>query len=430
MKTTIAIMAAISCLQLFPSISFADPTEQPVIQISRDANSQRELTGEISKNVIRNEQHQETYEERVPYNETESYEVRVPYDETETYSEQVPYYVNESYEVQVPYQYNEPYTEYETFYTTETQCHNEPYRREVCQMEKICPPLPPLPPPGHPRPPAQPCHDERRCTFVNDYQSICRDIQVSHTRAVTRFRTVTRYRTEIQTRTVTHYITETRTRTVTHYRNETRTRTVTKYRTETRTRTVDVPVFDHQYKVAVVLQFDATSGLKNSETEVVNVTLTGSEAQPDAEVTVESAVFTYQVVSKNLQGQTLTVQLSAGGKYQPEQLGVSTIAALSLTRHMNGLKPTLNLDDQGQLGRTTTYYRMRLIDPNSLAVLYEQEFSPIAGSSALSLEVNYDLAANQNAVLWLRTYRTGPSIAGGSTLFVKEVQAPADNSGN
>lgn len=274
---------ALALSMMFALSSDADDTESQ--QLTRNQASGLVLKGQLSKNIYRTEQKQESYEVDVPYEEqveytvdvpyedTEVYEIQVPYEDSETYEEQVPYEDQEAYEEQIPYEVNEAYEEQipyndtetyqdtETTYTTEHRCENVTDYRESCSTERICR-----------RNPVQEgtcvservcrtdrngkevCFDQKKCNPSTGGDEVCidkdvcrrepytrqecRNVQVPHTQTVTKTRTVVRYRTETRYHTVTKYRSETRYRTVVRYRTETRTRTVTRYRTEERTRTV------------------------------------------------------------------------------------------------------------------------------------------------------------------------------------------------
>ncbi len=277
------LYTALAVSMMFALSSDADDTESQ--QLTRNQATGLVLKGQLSKNIYRTEQKQESYEVDVPYEEqveytvdvpyedTEVYEVQVPYEDVETYEEQIPYEEQEAYEEQIPYEVNEAYEEQipyndtetyqdtETTYTTEHRCETVTDYRESCSTERICR-----------RNPVEEgacttervcrtdrngkevCFDQKKCNPSTGGDEVCidknvcrrepysreecRNVQVPHTQTVTRTRTVVRYRTETRYHTVTKYRSETRYRTVVRYRSETRTRTVTRYRTEERTRTV------------------------------------------------------------------------------------------------------------------------------------------------------------------------------------------------
>jgi len=102
----------------------AEPSEQEVVQVSRDLGSPLILESDLSKNLYRQEPYEAEYTESVPY------------EATENYYESVPYEVDEAYED------TEYYTDYENV------CRDVPYQERTCRNEQEC----------------RPARRERRCT--------------------------------------------------------------------------------------------------------------------------------------------------------------------------------------------------------------------------------------------------------------------------
>lgn len=289
-----SLYAALILSMVIGLASDADDSESQ--QLTRTQASGLTLKGQLSKDVYRVEQKQEsyevdvpyetqvpyteivpyedseTYEEQVPYEGTETYEVDVPYEGTESYEVQVPYETTESYDEQIPYETQEayeeripyadkeayearvPYEETETYhdtettYTTEQVCQTVTDYRESCQVEKICRKNPvqegecKMEQVCRERNGQKTCFEQKKCNPSTGGDEVCTDKNVCRKEPYSKNecsnKQVPHTSTVTKTRTVTKYRTETRYRDVTHYRTETRYRKVTKYRTETRQRRV------------------------------------------------------------------------------------------------------------------------------------------------------------------------------------------------
>ena len=340
------ILVAAASMQAFVPVSYADVnsgSEQSTITLDRNASSQAELNGRLTKNVYRYITHEETYTVEVPYT------------------------------VRVPFRY------WETYYENERVCRNVPYTFPVCHTETYCPP----------RPPRAPCHTQNVCHNETRYRQECR------IESIPRQREVIGYRDEIR------------------------------YRTETRTRTVTEQIFDHQYDVQVAVQFPAGSQLQGNETESVLISLTGTEQQPDAIVQVDSTIFSYPMINKQLNGRTLVVQLALQGKYQPADLAEKTLTNLSLARTSPAINSVV-FDDLGLLGRTMSQYHLLVLDSETGAKIAEQDLTGVHGVRHISIPVTGKIREDQDVTIRLRVKREGPSIIGGTTEFQIETRDSAE----
>ncbi len=378
------------------SAAHAAPTEVLQKTLERTATSGLILTTQVKKNVYRQEPYQANYTVEVPYQDTETY------------------YVD------VPYEVEESYTDYEDYYTTEYVCHSYVEYERQCHSERRCnysastdilgsiierpreggpgtypePKPEPRPSPRpeprpEPRPSPRPepprCHDEQVCDNVPVTKQRCGYEQVSHTRAVTKYRTVTRYRKEARTRDVTRYRTEERC-------------CVTKYR----------DVFDHQWTIAVELVFPQGTELLAGEKEVFKVELNGSEANPEITVTPKETVFGYRVVDKRKSAGKMQIILEEIPRYKASELKEKTLQnflavanekGLSFRFHDNALFPRI---ESAFLVVVTERGSEKTVGTSELKVITQREQSG-------SLNLAWDLTKSYDVTL--KVHRSGSVIA-------------------
>jgi hypothetical protein len=283
--------------------------------------------------------------------------------------------------IQVPYTVTVPYEVVETYYVHEQVCgwHNRQVctpggSRQECRPVRTCRPGRPGQPPV--------CSISQVCRIIPG-QPVCRverDYRC-HLVRVPRTRVVTRYRTE------------------------------TRYRPEERRRTVTDQIFERQWGVNVAVNLPTDADLQGDEHETVLVRLRGVEGAPEAEVRVDSPVYSYRVTgqTRSPDASQIDVQLELVAKYQPEDLGERTIQNLVMARTASGHQ--VQFEDAGVVARTTTSYRIQVADKDTGRWVFEGEAQASFGSRQVVVPVTAPIAADHDHVVRLTVNREGRVIA-------------------
>ncbi|WP_374001803.1 hypothetical protein [Bdellovibrio bacteriovorus] len=411
--------------------AFAAPQETKQTTLTRTAQSANTVRGELSANVYKQEPYQANYTEQVPYQAEETYYVDVPYQAEETYTVDIPYQTTETYYENVPYTERVAYTDYEEYWDTEYQCRNVTKYRQECSNERLCEPG------GRTCQPITECgtnaHGERICKTRNECTEgprVCRDVpscrqvpytdrecsneRVRKTRPVTRYRDETHYRQELRTRTVTKYRQETRTRTVTKYRSEARTRTVTKYREETRCCVTKYrEVFDHQFTQPVSVIFPQEAALLAGESEQIKLVLSGTEAKPEVQMTIQSDIFTYVVAESKQEGREKVFVVKTTPKWNEANAGTATVTDLKL--QFNKGQGQITFKETIGSARVTSVYTVVIRDQQSQAVVFEQRAENTAAK--IVTIATPGLAREGQYSIQLRVERHGVNVASGALSF-------------
>ena len=213
---------------------------------------------------------------------------------------------------------------------------------------------------------------------------------------------------------MTKYRQETRTRTVTKYRSEARTRTVTKYREETRCCVTKYrEVFDHQYTQPVTVIFPQETALLAGESEQIKLVLGGTEAMPEVQVAVESAIFTYVVAESKQEGREKVFVVKTTPKWNDGNAGTATVTGLSL-QFTKG-QGQITFKETIVSPRMTSVYTVVIRDQQSQAVVFEhrtentQAKIVTIATPGLSREGQYSIQ--------LRVERHGINVASGALSF-------------
>lgn len=378
-----------------PSSAQSTPAEKTRAQVTRNAQSSLKLETELSKNVFRTESRE------VPY------EVKVPYQTTETYTENVPYTVSE------------PYTDTETVWENEHVCRDVSRSDRQCRNEQVCSTEPTT---------ERQCSVEQICRDGQNgpvcvQREVCREVggggrRVCRDNYVCRDVPVRdrecRYERVPRTRTVTKY------RDVTRYRSETRTRTVTKHRTESRCcKTETVQVFDRQYKVPVVVNFPAESQLQAAEIETLKLELAGTEAAPEANVTIESPIFKYEVANRQVSGGAVLIDLKLVPKFDASELGKGTLTQLKLMPTTRAAAQRVVFVDAGLRGRIVTTYALSIVEVATGAVVHEAQVAS-SGQQKMEIPVPVEIQRGIDYLLRLEVGRVGPNLSA-PVQFIEEV---------
>lgn len=396
---------------LISSSGNAAPQEKTSTTLIRDLSQGTTLRAEMALNVFRQEPYQAEYTERVPYQAEETYTVEVPYQTTETYYENV------------PYTERVPYTDYEDYYENEYVCRNVTRYRQECHNERVC-----APGGGRVCQPITECginsRGERVCKTRNECRDggprECRDVpkcqQVPYTdrecgyQSVRKTRPVTRYRDEVRHRQ------EQRTRTVTRYRSEERTRTVTKYRDEVRccvTKYRDV--FDHQFTQPVAIVFPAEAVLLQGEMEKVLVTLRGSEASPDVQISIQSDIFSYTIEQVRTEGRDRVFILKMSPRWTEANAGASTVQGLKLSFSKGQGK--VSFKETVASPRMTSTYSVEIRDQQSQALVFEQQLQVAEAKTIEVAAANVVREGKYNVSLTV--LRQGANVLGGTITFAQ-----------
>lgn len=304
-------------------------------------------------------------------------------------------------QVQVPYQVTIPYQDHETYYELEQRCGY--VNRPVCHttnrcsthntQEKVCRPVRKCRPSPH----GEVCFDHNECRVVSRPVQRCEPVRVCqdrtehvcHTERVPRTRVVTRYRVE------------------------------THYRTETRTRVVTDRVFDRQWSVDSLIVLPAESRLQGSEQETILVRLSGTESQPQIEVSVDSPIFNYQVSNQVRKGQVLVTTLRLVAKYQPHELAEQTLIGATLTPSSDGTA-RVTFEDRGLVARTTTRYNISVVDKDTGKTVIETQQEGSFGNRQVTILIPGGVVQAHDHLIRIGVVREGAVIAG-PVAFTKEV---------
>ena len=298
-----------------PTPALADPTaptEYPEVSLSRNARSPLTLDGNLSKNVYRYIEREITETVQVPYT------VTVPYTDYESYTD---------YERRCDW-YTQPVCR------VENVCRDVTRYRDVCRRVEVC----------RNTPSGRRCHWENRCRQEPyterqcSSQNVCRDNRIWDCRTipVVRTRPVTRYRTE------------------------------TRYREEQRTRVITVPVFVRQYGVQVLVHFPAGSELESGELESIQLRLEGGEGNLDASLSIDSSIFSYRVVNKRKEGNSIHFELKMVSKYSEENVGPRSVDQIRIVPREGAEATSSRYDvvfvDRGRYPRVQTEYVITVLD--------------------------------------------------------------------
>ncbi|MGZ3690083.1 MAG: hypothetical protein ACXVAX_01180 [Pseudobdellovibrio sp.] len=334
--------ALVLCLGLTATTAFAqsEPTENPNMQVLRNANNGTSFNGSVSKNLYNSVTTQDHYT------------VQVPYEDTETYT------------VDVPYTVEVPYTDYVTDYRSEYVCHDVTNYRQECHNEVQCYDVP-----GNPT-----CHDVQECGTNVQGEPICKtrtvceggsseqhcdDHQVCSNEPYTEqqcgYEQVP-YQREV-----------TGTRTETRYNTETRTRTVTKYRDEDRCcQAVTHQVFDRQLQYQVQVHFPADAVLNSAQSETINFILdTATLKTAHVTMQVVNSVYRYVMTKQQVTGATISIDLAIAPKdvlTSDDLPGLSDNSKITVTSDPKAYAATLTIQDTApQFRDVTTSYTVTLV---------------------------------------------------------------------
>lgn len=442
----------------------ADAPMESISQVLVRDSSQTELRTTLTKNLFRTESYQANYDEQVPYDVEEDYTVDIPYTVSVPYTDYENYWDRE-------YQCRDEWS-HERRCRSERHCA-EPPSRVVCEIRPGChseqpnmnfmaklnvgqiepqragEPFPGRPggprepgpgrpggpghggpgrgggghepggpgvggpggpghggPGGPPNPPhCEPrrvCHNEPGGPGVCTIDQVCENVpvrkQVCDWQNVMKSRPVTKYRNE------------------TRYRQETRTRTVTKYRTETRCCvTKQRQVFDHQWTQAVTIQFPADAPLYVGEKESLQVSLTGSEGQPQVIVQMLDSVYGYQVVRQDVTPGLIVVALQTRPKFTAAELGAGTLKGLELVIQGTG-QAYVRFQDAGRKTRVDSTYQVTVLEDGTNAVLAQANLAQMTGAW-VQIPLTMPLAIEKKYSVVLDVNRVGSVIAEGQVRF-------------
>lgn len=226
----------------------------------------------------------------------------------------------------------------------------------------------------------QDCRDERVCQRVPRQETRCENQQVRKTRPVIKERWVTKYRQER------------RTRTVTRYRDEVRC-CVTRQR----------QVFDHQYVANVEVRFPADAVLAAGEAENFAISLVGSDATADLQVTAVNSIYTYKPQIQKFSDKFI-VTMDVVPTYQAIELGDQTLGKFQIST--NGRSTTLSFVDQGLRPKLETTYHLSIVDAQSGAQLWTSDYNP-QGAAQASIDLQMLLPAQKQVYLRMDVARYG-----------------------
>lgn len=283
----------------------------------------------------------------------------------------------ETYTVQVPYTVSVPYSDTETYYDSERRCGTYPVSRRVCHNEQRCTTN------RDTR-----THTERRCTTRRG-REVCQDVVVRDHRPVRECHSTPVCRNVIEHEYDCRTVTVPRTRIVTRHRSETH------YRSEERVRTVTDKIFDSAWNAHVTVILPEEAELQGDEQETILLRLTGTEQDPDVEVTVDSAIFSYRVADTQKEGNQLTVRLEMVAKYSPDMLGEQTLTGISLQRQADS-SYQVQFVDRGVVARSTTDYIVKVADKDTGRWIFEKQLSVTVTDLGTGREVRVPVTAQVN----------------------------------
>lgn len=361
-------IATVAAVAFTVSAKAATPSEKLTSTLTRTAASGIQISDTLVKNIFRQEQVQ------VPYTVQESYT------DTETYYETV------------PYQEEESYTDYEDYTDYEYRCEERSRDERVCRDVESCHIAPGEGPGGGPN---RVCTTQPVCENVTRRYRECDNIPVRKTREVRKTRVVTRYREEARTRTVTRY----------------RDKQVC-CRTETRT------VFDHQFKIPVIVNFPAETALVGNEQETFTVKFTGSEASPAVVLSPKDVLFGYAIQNQEFRGGAMVIGLKRVALYTQDQLGAASIKGLSLRLTTSGAE--IRFNDQGLRPRVTSAYSYQIREAGAQDILAQGSLG--AQGAQIVIPVQVTLIENKTYQVDVRVARQGLPLTANIDVVVSATQ--------
>ncbi len=263
-------------------------------------------------------------------------------------------------------------------------CHNVPSQSCENVPRQVCENVPTQKCENVPR---QVCENVPTQKCENIPHQVCENVTVTKQRPVTKYRTVTKYRSEVKC-------------CKTQYRD----------------------VFDHQQTMSVEVRFPAGSELQGTQKEKFEVSLKGTESVPDVGIKVISQTRRYQVVDKQVQGNSAVITLGVvagpvpppppvdpppvNGNIDPH-LGPKSIAGLKL-KIMGDLSVVATFVDSGLRADLQTEYELVVKDVNGNVESTKQVLSQ--GKKSLTIKMDDKLSYKVTHLLELHVTRSGSSL--------------------